>query len=262
MRALRIALALTVFGCGIAQAAPGQKLIDDGSQFNLTTAGEVVLCSTDNTRCTTPKAFPVGVQWCTPWNFPPIAAGTGALACYAWVTAPVVSVPVAPLPMAQKPWPLNPANTQPFYSLTCWPCVNPGYAVAWHYKTSTGWASKGVYGYALDLPAKWWDALAALKDEAKFDALWTANSNTSADPILQALFDKLAADTKPVVTYWVQPIASGTRPYGTPNSTSTGIVKKGDVAVKVSCDGSKRIGNTNYLWVPSVNGYALCQPVP
>lgn len=62
---------------------------------------------------------------------------------------------------------------------------------------------------------------------------------------------------------WVQPISSGTRPYYASNASGTGIgTKKGNVAVQTDCDGSKRLGTTNYYWVPSVGGYSICSLKP
>jgi len=63
----------------------------------------------------------------------------------------------------------------------------------------------------------------------------------------------------PPPQYAVQSIASGMRPYYAPNSTLTAVGKKlGDVATNTACDGSKRLGTTNYYWVPSVGGYSVC----
>jgi len=76
----------------------------------------------------------------------------------------------------------------------------------------------------------------------------TQKENDFAKTIIAQFKDTFA------VKYAVQTSSSGTRPYYTANAAGTGTgVKKGDVAVNTACDGSQRLGTTNYYVVPSVS---------
>lgn len=85
-------------------------------------------------------------------------------------------------------------------------------------------------------------------------------------PDLIALFAQMLNDTKPVMPiYVVQPISKtviGDRPIYLANAAGTTIGKATGIRVigNTLCDGTKRLGTTNYYAVPG--GYSICIQVP
>jgi hypothetical protein len=79
----------------------------------------------------------------------------------------------------------------------------------------------------------------------------------------------IAAFTVKLAPKWIVTSSStGKRPYYKANAAGTGVgTKLGDVAVSVNgiptfCDGTKRLGSTNYYWVDSVSGWVACEKSP
>ena len=265
MRAIRILSALfLVLGATVATAADWAPLADEWASFTLAKQ-ETIRYGVD-TRWNE-HTLQAGTYACHYGNFGDPAPGNFGKKCQILVveaTPPVVTlIPfVACLPeMRADVWNvLYRTGSAPFSD-------TPQYVV-WKGKPSCGGQVQAQL-YSIEELKQF--VLNQFKTDAELNA-WTAAQPVTPYTAEQIAFmesvkvayaAELTPETvpppAPAITWWVQPNTSGTRPYYKPNSAGTGTsTKLGDVATKTACDKSKRLGTTNYYWVPSVSGYAIC----
>lgn len=259
MRAFRIMLALLcALGASVGYAA---KITGGDTTFTVTVDTLVVYCAASNASslCSSPQLVKAGVQTqCSDFQFRRGQASTGvAMACY---TVDQVTSPATPFASC---WP---AFTKENYQFVKVPdSVNSPqpYLATW-VNTCDG-KPNGQFFTLSDITSLFVAYTAGLLGDSNAINAWVkAQPVETLTPSQKAWKTATLAALAPVTyTMWVQPIASGTRPYYKANSAGTAAsTKLGDVAVKTDCDQAKRLGATNYYWVPSVNGYAVCIAKP
>jgi hypothetical protein len=260
---MRALLALLLLG-GPAMAAD-VKLASEGGSFTATVGTNVRYCAGLNDRCSPSRLIKAGetIQATNSvWSdvAPGVVKGLyGSPVVAAAIPPPFVVCPdssIAWLDILKADWdlpiPAGVESTRTHYAY--WPC--DGHKIqlqlytlgeAAEFRASKAKDKASIDAYAAAKPREWltakeyaWKLATQAELEAKY---WP--------PVV----------VPPPAPWQVSPIAAGTRPYYAPNGAVIGK-KLGDVATLTACDGTKRLGTTNYYYVPSVGGYSICRPTP